>query len=188
MTYRERREARAKRLREWAGKREAKSEAAFGSAQTLAAGIPFGQPILVGHHSQRRAERDRDRITASMDRGLEHARKAESMSSRAANIEAQLAGAIYSDDEDAVEQLAARIAKLEAERDRIKAYNASCRKGARDVSLLDESQRGELATVMRVAAYSMGKGGQFPAYHLTNLSGNIARNKKRLEALKKGQE
>jgi hypothetical protein len=182
-TYRERREARAERLREWADKREAKSAAAFDTAHEMADRIPFGQPILVGHHSQHRAERDRDRIGSAMDRGVEHSRKAESMNSRAANIESQLAGAIYSDDEDAIEQLAARVARLEAERDRIKAYNASCRKGARDVTLLDEKQQRDLAAGMRVGV--MGAGGQFPSYHLTNLSGNIARNRKRLESLRR---
>lgn len=185
MTYRERREARAERLRDWADKRESKSDAAIGAAKELADRIPFGQPIHVGHHSQRRAERDRDRIGSGMDRGMEHHHKAQSMNARAANIEDQLAGAIYSDDTDAVEQLTARVAKLEAERDRIKAYNASCRKGARDVTVLDERQQRELVSVMRVSPYSMGKNGQYPSYHLTNLSGNVARNRKRLESLKK---
>lgn len=58
MTYRDRREAKADRLREWAEKREAKAAAAFDSAATLSDAIPFGQPILVGHHSEKRARRD----------------------------------------------------------------------------------------------------------------------------------
>jgi hypothetical protein len=40
-------------------------------------------------------------------------------------IEAQLAGSIYSDDPDAIDQLEKRIASLEAERARIKAHNMS---------------------------------------------------------------
>lgn len=183
MTYRERREARAERLRGWADKRENKAEAAYGQARELADRIPFGQPILLGHHSQRRAERDRARISGGMDRGFEHARKAESMSSRAGNIESQLAGAIYSDDHDAIPALQARIAGLEAERDRIKAYNASCRKAAPDLALLDEAQRRLILRVAEVTPYAIRKNGAFPAYHLTNLSGNIARNRKRLEEL-----
>lgn len=101
------------------------------------------------------------------------------------DIEDQLAGAIYSDDPDAVEQLRARIAKLEAERDRIKAFNASCRKGQPDESLLDERQRRGLESVRRHSAYSLSKGGGMPAYALSNLSGNISRQKKRLEALER---
>ena len=177
MTYRERREARVERLREWAEKREAKATAALESNPEQRHDWAF---ITQPGHIPARA-----RMIASDDRAYESLRKAESMSARAASIEGQLAGAIYSDDVDAAEQLAARVEKLEAERGRIKAYNASCRKGARDVSLLDERQQRELASVARVTPYSMGKGGQFPAYHLTNLSGNIARNRKRLESLKK---
>ena len=52
MTTRERRLAKAERLRGWAGSRESKAEAAFSSVQTIADGIHFGQPILVGHHSE----------------------------------------------------------------------------------------------------------------------------------------
>jgi hypothetical protein len=47
-TYRERREARAEQLREWADRREAKQPALNQAARADEAttGIPFGQPIL----------------------------------------------------------------------------------------------------------------------------------------------
>jgi hypothetical protein len=48
-TYRERREARAERLREWADKRAEKAGAAAERASEMGAAIPFGQPILAGH-------------------------------------------------------------------------------------------------------------------------------------------
>lgn len=183
MTYRERREAKAERLRDWAEKREAKSTAAYERATGIADGIPFGQPILVGHHSQRRAERDRDRIGAAMDASVEHSRMAASMTARANGIESQLERSIYSDDDDAIEKLRERIAGLEAERDRIKAYNASCRKGARDTSLLDKAQQAELVSIVRHTPYNVGPKGQMPAYVLSNLGGNITRNRKRLASL-----
>jgi hypothetical protein len=62
MTYRERRERRANRLREWADKRNVRAEAATEQARQLADLIPFGQPILAGHHSEARDRRTRDRI------------------------------------------------------------------------------------------------------------------------------
>ena len=188
-TYRERRLAKADRLEEWADKRTARSEADLARAREMTDAIPFGQPILVGHHSEGRDRRYRDRAWNTMGRGVEHARKAEDMNRRAAGIRAAAEHAIYSDDDDAIERLEERIAELEAERKRITDYNASCRKAARtggtgDLSLLDDRQRESLATLARVCPYQIRKGGQFPAYATSNLSGNIKRNRDRLEALR----
>ena len=180
-TYRERREARASRLREWAAKREVKAASAFGAVERLSGMIPLGQPILVGHHSEGRARRDAARIDGGMRAGLEHARKAEEMAARAETIERQAAGAIYSDDTDAAERLAEKIAALEAERERIKRYNATCRKGQRDLSILDDAQRQSLIVVARVG--QIGPAGEFPAYASANLSGNLARLRKRLATM-----
>ena len=44
--HRERREARADRLRGWADKRDVKAAGAFATAETIAERFPFGQPIL----------------------------------------------------------------------------------------------------------------------------------------------
>ncbi len=111
------------------------------------------------------------------------------MARRADGIEAAADRAIYSDDPDAIDQLEVRIAALEAERDRWKAYNAACRKAkqstAEALALLDATQRAELASTAKVAGYMLGKYGQAPAYHVTNLTGNIARNRKRLAALQR---
>lgn len=180
-TYRERREARAERLRGWAEKREVKAEAQLTSQPEIRHDWAF---ITQPGHIPARA-----RMNAADDRACASLRKAESMNSRAAGIEAQLAGAIYSDDENAVEALEARIEKLEAERDRVKAFNASCRKGQPDWSLINEREKRDLVRTAQVAAYSVtgrdGKFKGFPGYHLTNLGGNINRNRKRLEELRK---
>lgn len=190
LTYRERREARAARLRDWAEKREARADAAVKRARDIAHGIPLGQPILVGHHSEGRHRRDVARIESSMRQGIDHAGKAESMNQRADTIDAQLARSIYDDDPDAIGALEERIATLEAERDRVKRYNASCRKGQRDLSILGERERKKLDSIVRHAPYQLGDNGQFPGYYLSNLSGNINRNKKRLAQLRsrKGAE
>ena len=185
MSTRERRQARADRLHEWAEKREAKAEAAETAARGLADRIPFGQPILVGHHSEGRARRDSERIRGGFDRAAENAATARDMNRRAEGIEAQLAGSIYSDDDDAIPRLQAKIAGLEATRDRIKAYNASCRnrKAAGDASLLDDRQRADLLRIAQSCSYQLGKFGQFPGYATTNLGATINAAKKRLAAI-----
>ena len=183
-TYRERREAKADRLREWADKREVKSDEAFERSRAISDMIPFGQPILVGHHSEGRARRDQDRIHSGMSRGVEHGRKAEEFRSRADNIEAAAEKAVYSDDVDAIERLEERIAEREEERDRIKKFNATARKGAPDYEILTDDEVAQLLSIAKVASYQLGKGGSFPGYKLTNLGGTIRRDKKRLEELR----
>lgn len=179
-TYRERRMARAERLTEWADKREERGTAAVEHAHDMASVIPFGQPILVDHYSAGRDRRYRDRIGSTYDRGFADLSKARDMRSRAANIEAQADGAIYSDDPDAIEQLEARIAKLEAEREQIKAHNAAHRNGKGCTCPADCACRSKFRPS------SCGcKQHPLPAYVLTNLSGNIKRNRDRLEVLKR---
>ena len=177
MTYRERKEARAERLQEWAAKRETKAAAGWERADSMASVIPFGQPILVGHHSEGRDRRYRDRIASTMDRALEDQRKAESMASRAAGIESQLASSIYSDDPDAVEALQARIAKLETEREQIKAHNKAKRNACTHPA--DCDCRNAFPRDCNCKDHPL------PSYVLTNLSGNIKRNRDRLEVLKR---
>lgn len=188
MTYRDRRLARAERLRGWAEKREARSAAAFKAAKTIADGIPFGQPILIGHHSEKRARRDQEKIHNGMRAGCDHADKAVSMAGKADEIERQADNAIYSDDVDAIDRLQDKIAGLEAERTRIKEVNRLVRKhgliGAADQ--LTEAERTELIKLAHIQAYYHPETKGFPPYVLTNLGGNISRLKKRLEYLSGG--
>ncbi len=170
MTYRERREAKAERLREWADKREQKAAAAYEQSSALAEMIPFGQPIMAGHHSQRTDENRRARIGAKMSASVEHRRKAVSMKSRAGNIERAAKRAIYSDDPDAIAQLRAKIEKLEHERMLIKQANAAYK----------AEHKAELKAM---TAYQRDRAMPFRSYVLTNLGGVLNTTKKRLAAL-----
>jgi hypothetical protein len=178
-TYRERRAARADRLDGWAAKRDAKATAAYEQASNLAARIPFGQPILIGHHSEGRARRDAVRIGAGMSKSLEHANMAASMASKAANIRSAADAAIYSDDPDAIERLNEKLAGLEAERAAIVAYNKTARKGTPDLSLLPERLRSHLERAVAGGREKL----VMPAYVLSNLSGTIGATRKRIASL-----
>lgn len=184
MGYRERRLRRAERLREWSDKREVKSAAAFKTARTIADGIPFGQPILVGHHSERHARRDQGRIHNAMSAGVQHHEKACDMDGRASEIERQAEQAIYSDDADAPERLRERIADFEAERARMKAENVAYRKGdaayAAFLGITLEQAQARRVTID--AGYSWCRQ-PHPSYSLQNLGGNITRQRKRLAQL-----
>jgi hypothetical protein len=87
----QRADARADRCTERAGKAAARSEAAMDGVHRIGDGIPFGQPILVGHHSEGRARRDQARMEAGMRRSVDEADKARELADRAhaavANVE-----------------------------------------------------------------------------------------------------
>jgi hypothetical protein len=188
MTRREKLERRAEKRREWAGSAEAKADAAHERVHQIADGIPFGQPILVGHHSEKRARADQARMERGMRTSVDESRKAERHEQAAASIERQLRTSVFSDDEDAVERLEAQIAELEAERDRAKAYNASCREGTPDASLLDDKQRENLLTLARVAPYQLGKNGSLPSYAVSYVTRAISEKRKRVEQITRDRE
>src|SRR3990167_606942 len=129
MTYRERKEARMQRRLDWASGRDAKAKAGFDKARRIADAIPFGQPILVGHHSEKHACADQERIHNGMAAGVESQAMAAHHRSVAGNIEDQLDRSIYSDDANAVEALEARFAALDAQRERMALINKLYKKG-----------------------------------------------------------
>jgi hypothetical protein len=174
-TYRERREAKAERLREWAAKREERAADVFKAGEVYRGDHAFNfQP---GHIPERA------RVIAREDRAHESVRKADRMSEKADNIEAQLAASIYDDDPDAIEALERRLAALEAARARYTAFNRSARKGAPDFSLLSPRQFASWSNLKRFGM--LRKDGAFPAYATSNLSGRISKDCERLARLRR---
>jgi len=129
MTRRERLERKVERRREWADRAAAKSEVRFESVRKLADSIPLGQPVLVGHHSERHARRDAARIHDGMGKAVELAKLADHHQAKASGLEAQLDESIFSDDTDAIEQLERRIQEREEMAAKINAVNRAWRKG-----------------------------------------------------------
>lgn len=66
----ERAEERADRFGEYSDKRAADAERAHAGVEAICEHIPLGQPILVGHHSERRARKDAERIDQGMRRAV----------------------------------------------------------------------------------------------------------------------
>src|SRR5688572_639989 len=62
----ERQEARAERFEGYHERRSQDAEQARRGVAAIADNIPLGQPILVGHHSERRARKDAQRIEDGM--------------------------------------------------------------------------------------------------------------------------
>ena len=62
---------RAERFEDYSEKRGQEADAARRSVEAITAGIPLGQPILIGHHSERRARKDAERIEAGMRKAVQ---------------------------------------------------------------------------------------------------------------------
>ena len=66
----DRAEERSERFSEYSEHRTADADRAQKAVSAIADNIPFGQPILVGHHSERRARKDAQRIEDGMRRAV----------------------------------------------------------------------------------------------------------------------
>lgn len=69
-TLEERAEQRAERFEVYSDKRAVEAHRAKDAVAAIADGIPTGQPIIRGHHSEKRARKDAERIEAGMKRAV----------------------------------------------------------------------------------------------------------------------
>lgn len=74
---------RADRLEERAEKAATRGQQHYQRVRSIADHIPFGQPILVGHHSEKRARKDAERIDTGMRNYIQEATKAERLEGKA---------------------------------------------------------------------------------------------------------
>lgn len=144
---RQRLEARAKRIREEAAR---KSERGWRELQA----IPFGQPILVGHHSEKADRSYRSRAIGKIDKSVELHNVARELEERAERIGT---GGISSDDPDALQKLEAKLLQTQETH-----------------ALMIERNR---------EARAIGQPRPYAAYQLSNSNGNIASIKKRIASL-----
>ncbi len=190
--YEERREIRIERLEERADKARAESEARLNRAKGMADCIPFGQPILVGHHSEGRDRRFRAKIENNFRKGFELHDKAKRLESRAES--AKVNDAISSDDPQALKKIDSKLAGMIAERDAYKETNRKLRKaklptkGFSEQMLIDagvpEEHRKELISLANVGCL-YGDHVAIPGYRITNLSANIRRVEQREQHLER---
>ena len=182
--YEERREARIERLDARAEKAQQASDSAFDRARGATAGIPFGQPILVGHHSEKRHRAALKRSDNAMSRGCEESDKAKDLRGRAFAAEANTS--VSSDDPDAIVKLKEKVAALEADRDHMKAVNKAYRAFKKKPESLEKANlHTDAKEVIRTfkPEYSWQKG-PYESYQLSNIGATIRSTKKRIEALK----
>ncbi len=203
-TYYERQSAKIERLKRRIAKNKTIASendlSLYGEAKS---GIPMGQPILIGHHSERKHRKHLERIEKKVRSGYEAQKKAEYLESRLESIESRKA--IDSDNPNALELVQFKIAKLEEEKARNRAINIFIKSACMSENPIDElassltildsnlypksSARFEAEKLLKPGFNGRIQG--IPAWWFTNTNAEIRRLKKRiaeLESLSSGWE
>lgn len=175
--FEENRERRLNAAKDRIESNEAAAGQHFQAADKIAGYIPMGQPILVGHHSEKRHRKDIERIHGSMAKGRTALEKAEDYRDRVAAMENNTV--ISSDDPDAIQKLSDKLEKLIEIQQFIKAANNCIRKKDKEAFLKLDFGTEELWDKL-MTPDSCNRVG-FPAYRLPYLNANIRRTRQRLE-------
>ncbi|WP_051294904.1 PLxRFG domain-containing protein [Maridesulfovibrio bastinii] len=186
--FEERKENRIERLQSRAAKASERSHQLYEDSDLSEekSGIPFGQPILVGHHSEKAHRRALERAHRKMDQSIEEDKKAKAYAQKAAAAEKN--NAISSDDPEALVKLKDKISELEKHHEMMKAANKVLRskkltEGEKIEKLVAQGFKEKVVKELLKPDY-LGRVG-FAPFSLQNNSANIRRNKQRLAYLQR---
>ena len=185
MTYQERKQKRIEAAIARAKKARNESEQAFNTSSAIVGNIPMGQPILVGHHSEKRHRRDLERSENAMRKAVEADKKAEYYEQKAKAIANN--NAISSDDENALDLIQEKIDALEKKAQAYKEINAIVRnKDSYELkvqALMALKMKQSTAQALLDPSNFGGPG--IPSFTMSNNRAEIRRLKIRLEQLQK---
>ncbi len=180
--YEERQAQRKERYEELAQKASGKSANLATRSTDMAKLIPFGQPIMIGHHSEKQDRKFREKIFTVMGQSVQEQNKAEHYARKAESVGK---GGISSDDPDAIGKLESKLQAMQDTQKKMKLANKLIKKVQdsqdRINGLLDLGY--DQKTVLEILDNRYGYIG-FPSFTLTNRNAEINRLKKRIEQLK----
>lgn len=178
--FEEKKQRRLNAAKDRIDRNESAADQHFQAADNIASHIPMGQPILVGHHSEKHHRKDIERIHSSMDKAHTALEKADYYRSRVSAMESNTA--ISSDDPQAIEKLTDKLEKLTDIQTFMKAANKCIKKKDKDAFLQLDFGTEALWNTLNTpdCCHRIG----FPAYMLTNNNANIRRITQRLQELK----
>lgn len=177
--FEQRKKNRIESARKQAEKNEKLSDSYYNQATEMASHIPMGQPILVGHHSEKGDRRYRKRIDDKMRKSIEADDKAKYYRQKAETIEEN--AAISSDDPEAIAKLKEKLTELEQKRSFMKATNKMIRRKDKNGFLMLPHATEALWQELNTPDRTGGVG--FPHYSLTNNNATIRSVKRRIEQL-----
>lgn len=186
--YEARQEARRQRYEELARKNKQEASRRFGTASEIGSHIPMGQPILVGHHSEKRHRADIARIDNNMRASVEASDKASYYAGKAASVGS---GGISSDDPDAIDKLREKLAGMEAQQAQMKAVNkiVKAKKPTDEQKIASLGEMGISAASAKnfLKGDFIGRTG-YADFELTNNNANIRRVKERIAELEQREQ
>ncbi|MFZ1806393.1 MAG: DUF3560 domain-containing protein [Cyclobacteriaceae bacterium] len=184
--FHERKQNKIARYHEQAEKNQEKSEQDFSRAHQMASAIPFGQPILVGHHSEKRDRNFRAKINSIQDKAMQSNAKAQYYAEKASIAESNKA--ISSDDPEAIQKLTEKLDAMVQFQELMKAAN----KIIKNAKLNDQQKIEKLGehNIKEKHAFQLLQPDYcnrigFASYRLTNNNANINRIRKRILELEK---
>lgn len=180
--YEQRQEERRQRYLDAADKAAGRSESAAQRATGAIAGIPPGQPILVGHHSEGRHRAALRRHDGAMRKSIDENEKAAYYRGKADGV--GRAG-ISSDDPEAIEKLRGKLEGMRVKRERGKLLNKAYRAFKKDAGALERfelSDKEKTLVTTWTPPYPYVKA-PFEPYWFSNLGGNIKRVEQRIQGL-----
>lgn len=178
--YEEKKRNRIEHAKKQAEKNEKLSGELFDKAKQMASIIPFGQPIMVGHHSEQSDRNYRNKIHNTFGKAFKAEDKAKYYQEKAETIESN--DAIFSDDPDAIKKLKEKLTSLEKNQQFMKAANQCLRKKDKAGFL-----QLEMGTEAMWEELTQPNNFGFPHYKFANNSAEIRRVKDRITHLEKIQ-
>lgn len=182
--YFDKRESRIERYKELSAKLGSLSASSYERAHKLGNMIPMGQPILVGHHSERGHRAHIKKIDNAMRASVEQGQKSRYYEDRAEAAENNRA--ISSDNPDALRLLEEKLENMQKAQECWKAINKILKsKKLGDVEKVAELVKIPMREITAIEILSPDRYGRvgIPSYKLTNNNGNMARVKERIKQL-----
>ena len=185
--YGDRAERRREGLTSKAAALEGQANSLLNSSRERASHIPFGQPILVGHHSEGRDRRYRAKISTDMGKGFGLLDQAQEARRQAQGV----GGAISSDDPDALVKLRDQLQHAQASQTMMTSANKQIRKHKGDqaaaLAALVELGMSEATAREALKPDFAGRVG-FPSYALSNNNANIRRIEQRIKEIERNMQ